>query len=546
VADRVYTILARTLIADGPSEAFGLMGEDTAALATELAEAGVAYYNARHEAVAVAMADGYSWATGGLGLCLISRGPGLTNALTAIRSAVRGKRRVLLIAGAPSTRGGHSPDPKQVDERAVADSVGLVYVHLDDPAAAEERLEEALESANGGRPALLAVAADILNGPAGTPKHSGRRLHNGSAVRETASPSPDDVRQIAELLAGSERPLILAGRGAAGVETKPLLEALAARVGGLLGTSLLARGLFDGAEYNLGVVGGFASDRATPVLEEIDCVLAFGASLNTFTTARRTLFRNARIVHVDIEPAALGAHHPVDLAIVADAGRTAQALLDVLPASPTVPRPLHEPEALERLRGPLYDGPDDSTATAIDPRVAASVLDAVLPRRRTVVLDSGAFMAYPAKYVRDAGQGTFRQTSDFGSIGQGLGTALGVAVARADSAIVLFIGDGGMMMTLGDLETAVRYEIPLIVVVMNDHAYGAEKALLAELGVDDRYAIFPETDFALVAEGLGMEAVAVRTEAELRALVDALDGRTAPLLIDCKINPDVAADWLRG
>jgi thiamine pyrophosphate-dependent acetolactate synthase large subunit-like protein len=541
----MYDVFARRLARLEPRALFGLMGEDTAALATELAAGGVPYYNTRHEAVAVAMADGYSWASGAIGICLVSRGPGLTNSLTAIRSAVRGRRRLLLIAGAPPTAG-HSPDPKDVDERAIAAAVGLAYFRADEPHDAEAALANAVESAEAGEPALVAVAADVLNGPATAAPEPVAPPPRAQPPGAGRAPSPTDVQAIVDLLEHSQRPLILAGRGAANPATKEVLEALAERTGALIGTSLLGKDLFRGSPYDIGVVGGFASDPALPVLAEVDCVLAFGASLNTYTTARRSIFRDTPVVQVDVDPANLGAHHPVQIAVTADARLTAQALIDALPHVSEPQHPFHAPASLQRLEAPLFAGSDLGTGATIDPRLVAVVMDAILPDDRVVVLDSGAFMAYPGKYVRVAGPGSFRATTDFGSIGQGLGTALGVAVARPRSPVVLFIGDGGLMMTLGDLDTAVRYELPLIVVVMNDHAYGAEKALLGQLGVRDDYAIFPDSDLAATARGLGIESTTVRNVEELRALRDAFAGRSRPLLLDCKINPAVAADWLRA
>ena len=140
----------------------------------------------------------------------------------------------------------------------------------------------------------------------------------------------------------------------------------------------------------------------------------------------------------------------------------------------------------------------------------------------------------------------FRATTDFGSIGQGLGTAMGVVVDRPDAPVVLFAGDGGTLLTFGDLDTAVRYRLPLVVVVMNDHAFGAEKELLAQMGVRDDYAIFADTDIAAAARGFGVDARTIRTLDELRALRDTFASLSGPLLLDCKLNPDVPAEWLRS
>ncbi len=134
-------------------------------------------------------------------------------------------------------------------------------------------------------------------------------------------------------------------------------------------------------------------------------------------------------------------------------------------------------------------------------------LDRALPEDRVVVLDSGRFMTSPARFIRVPEPGCFRLTADAGSIAIGLGVALGAAIARPKAANVLFVGDGGLSMSMGDLETAARNAVRLIVVVMNDRAYGAEYVHLQADGLPPNYAALPEIDFAGVARALGIEAL---------------------------------------
>jgi thiamine pyrophosphate-dependent acetolactate synthase large subunit-like protein len=517
------------------------MGEDTAALTTELALAGLPYYACRHESAAVGMADGYSWATGRLGVCMVTRGPGLLNAVNAARTAVRGARRVLLLAGDAVSAGDWRHDYKYVDQGPVARSIGLEYFSADRADAVIPELRKAIRSAAEGRAAMMAIAVDVLHGPAigewqAAPEATTR-------VETSGEPSDADVDALVDVLAHSSRPLILAGAGASAPETRKLLVELADRMGALLGTTLKNKDAFAGHPFNLGVVGGFAGDPARDLLESFDCVVVFGAALTPFTTAQRTLFRDIPVVQIDNVPAQLGANQQVALGVLADAGATARRLLETVPEAGR--KPLHEPATLARLQVPLYAGPDESVDYELDPRALAQALDELLPKERAVILDSGRFMTSPGRFVRVPGPDYFRITSEGGSIGVGFAVALGAAVGRSDRTTVVFIGDGGMMLALTDLDTAARHAIPLLIVVMNDHGYGAERIHLEADGLSTEFANFPETDIARAAAGLGVEAETVRTLAELRKIAPKLTGRTRPLLLDCKIRPDITAERLR-
>ena len=524
----VYRTITTGLLARKVETLFGVVGEDTIALVHDLELAGVHYVGARHESAAVAMADGYSWATGRLGVCTVTRGPGLTNALTACRTAVRRGQRLLILTGdnpAVTSGGGFYKD---IDQGPVCRSVGLEYFAAAEPEEIAPALHAALEAAEAGRPAVLAVTADVLNRATGGTGEVSPEAPAPVAVE----PSTDDVARLAELLGAAERPLILAGQGAFGARDE--LVRLSERTGALIGTTLLAKGLFRGESYDVGVIGGFASDPVAPLLPEADLLVAFGAAINPFTTAEWALFQDIPVVQVALERRADPAA-PVTLSIAADAALTAERVLEAVtsPASPP------GAEVLERLAAPVYSGGDESTADELDPRAVATALDELLPPDRVLVLDSGRFMNAPGKYVYVQDPPSIRHTAEGGSIGLGLGVALGAAAGRPERTTVLFTGDGGLSMALADLETAHRHGLPLIVVVMNDRAYGSELNVLASMGLPGEMAELPDMDFAAVAAAVGIEGHTVRTVAELRALAPALSGRSAPLLVDCKIRQDL-------
>jgi thiamine pyrophosphate-dependent acetolactate synthase large subunit-like protein len=195
--------------------------------------------------------------------------------------------------------------------------------------------------------------------------------------------------------------------------------------------------------------------------------------------------------------------------------------------------------------------PDLSTATSIDPRVMSREIDSVLPADRIVAVDSGNFMGYPSQYLAVPDEFGFCFTQAFQAIGIGLYTAIGAAIARPDRLPVLGAGDGGFLMGISELETAVRLKLPLVCIVYNDAAYGAEVHHFAQHHRPEELASvsFPETDIAAIARGYGADGVTVRTLDDLKPVREWVAvfrdrGQDRPLVIDAKIASDGGSWWL--
>jgi thiamine pyrophosphate-dependent acetolactate synthase large subunit-like protein len=202
----------------------------------------------------------------------------------------------------------------------------------------------------------------------------------------------------------------------------------------------------------------------------------------------------------------------------------------------------------ERIRtGGWHESPypDAGDGSHIDPRTLSIALDALLPQERTVAVDSGHFMGYPAMYLRVPDAQGFVFTQAFQSVGLGLATAIGAAVARPDRLTVAALGDGGAMMSLPELETVARLGLRMVIVIYNDSAYGAEVHHFGPHGTPLDIVRFPDVDFAAVARGLGLRSAAVRERGDLRAVESWLAEVSSPaLLLDAKVVPTVVAEWL--
>jgi thiamine pyrophosphate-dependent acetolactate synthase large subunit-like protein len=361
-------------------------------------------------------------------------------------------------------------------------------------------------------------------------------------------PAESAVTALADLLAGARRPAIVAGRGAVLAGAGPELRALGELTGSLLATSAVANGLFAGDPYDLGISGGFASPLAAQLLGEADVVVAFGAALNQWTTGHgKLLAPDAAVVQVDLDEEAIGAHRPVALGVVGDAAATAEALVAALAGRAPAGAARRTPElAAQIAAGRWRDEPYDESATAgvLDPRTLSIALDDLLPTERTVVVDSGAFMGWPSMYLRVPDAAGFVFPQAFQCVGLALGNAIGAAIARPDRLTVAALGDGGALMSLPELETLGRLGLPMLLVIYDDAAYGAEVHHFAPMGEAVDLAQFPDTDFEGLARAAGCHGLTARSLDDLGALREWLAAPDRPFVLDAKVDPAIYGEWL--
>jgi len=338
--------------------------------------------------------------------------------------------------------------------------------------------------------------------------------------------------------------VIVAGMGAHKAGAKQALEQLAERTGALLMTSARGKDMFHGHQYNCGILGSFSHSMGRRMMDQADCVLVFGAGLNFFTMSFGHSVPDVPIIQVDSDRSHIGRWTTADVSVVGDAKVVAEQIIAALPAQPGSNKPFHALESLATLAA--YDIAKDfqpaNTPRTVDMRALGVELNKLLPARRNIVYDAGNFLGI-LPYLTVPTPGHLKMTSEFASIGLGFGTAMGVARGSKDPT-VLVIGDGGFLMTMGELETIVREDIPLVIVVMNDCAYGAELHFLAMRNLPVEKSVFPDVDFAPVAAAFGFEAHTIRTLDELRALAPVLARPDGPIFLDCKLNADVAAPFM--
>ncbi|CAN5480758.1 thiamine pyrophosphate-binding protein [soil metagenome] len=543
-----YQVLVEDIKAMGVEQVFGLMSDDTAVFATALDSAGIRFYGARHENNAIAMAEGYAYRTGGLGVAVIGRGPATANGMHAATYAARTGSRVLIIYGEAAVpmgaANGIGPDYKGFNATGVLGAAGIRTFVATSPASARGALADATAAALQGGAAALLLPVNVQLAEMNIAEGAVAPAPKKPAPAPIA-PRPQAIDAAVALVRQSRKPLIVAGLGAHRAGAKAALEQLADRIGALLVTSARGKDLFRGHPCNLGIVGSFSHSAARRMIAEADCVLVFGAGLNLLTMSFGHSLPKVPLVQVDTSRGNIGRWHPADVAVVGDARLAAEALLAALPAGSNAEPPFRSEETMRFLS--QFDIARDfqpaNTARTVDPRSLGVALEKLLPPNRNLVYDAGNFLGI-VPYLSVPGPGHFKLTSDFASIGLGFGTALGVAKARPAETTVLVIGDGGFLMTMGELETVVREDLPLVIVLMNDCAYGAELHFLKMRDLPVAKSVFPDVDYAPIAEAFGFQAATIRTLDDLQKLAPMLAKPDGPVFLDCKLNAAVAAPFM--
>lgn len=541
-ATDVAGAVGSTLHALGVDRVFGLVGSGNFIVTTSLIQGGATFLSARHETSAVTMADGFARVSGAVGVVTVHQGPGFTNALTGLaESAKAGTPLVLVAADTPSE---WTDSNFLVDQAAMARAVGAEVLEVESAPDAVETTKRAFHLARDEhRAVVLLLPLDVQGEPVDQPIP-------GTEAASTADhwPDPADIAAMTEAVAASNRPLIVAGRGAVVSESSDVLRRLGSRMGSLLATSANAHGLFANDPFSLGISGGFASPVAAEMIPECDLVLSFGASLNRWTTRHGRLLRHGpRIVQVDRVYDRIGLHVSPEIGVVGDVHATADALLTSL-ESAGVDRPRWRSEDVARRIASggwhSHTFEDQSTDDRIDPRSFTLALDELLPLERTVTIDSGHFSGWAAMYLRvpDARGFVFNQA--YQSVGVGFGAAIGAAVANPNRVSVAAVGDGGAFMTLGELDTAVRSEMPIAVIIYNDDAYGAEVHHFGPDGHPLDTVRFPETDLAAIGRAAGARGVTVRQLADLETVRKWAAEPSGTIVIDAKVSADVVGAWL--
>lgn len=535
---KLFEAFAESLIAEKVQKVFGLLGDGNMSLWRCLAAQGsVAMISAAHEQAAVAMADGYARASGEVGVATVTHGPGLTQIGTSLAVAVRGRSALVVVVGQVRRSALHAS--QRMEQRDFVQSCGAQFVDVTGAENLAEELSGAFYTARVRRcPVVVNLDVGLQETPFDWP-YSYRPSTDFVPARP-AEPEARSIDALCALLEASERPVILAGRGAMAAQAGPALVELGAQVGALLATSLPAKGLFAGEAYDVGISGTFGSEPTEELLGDADLVLGFGADIGYYTSEGGLMFPTATVARVDVQS------QPERLGLIpgpyfcGDAQATARALTGALRqrgGAKTGYRTEATRAVLNRAP-PVFDVPTDG----LDPRRTAAALGAALPPHSAVICGCGHFWAFPIMYMPLRPDVSIRFSSDFGAIGQTLPFAMGAACAEPQRPQIVIEGDGAVLMNIQEMFTAVRFGMNLVLIVWNDGGYGAEVHKLRAQQADPGIAQWKPADFMAIARGFGGDGARVTQIGQLQPALEEGVRRGGLYVVDLCVSPSVVSD----
>jgi len=545
--------LLRGLEAHDVEYVFGVCGDTSIGLyrAFEEAETEVTHVLARDERSAGYMADAYARLSGKPGVCEGPSGGGATYLLPGLAEAEGSCVPVLGLNTTIPVRHRGRGVLTELDQENLFESVTTWNGSADHPEQVPEKLRTAFREATAGRPGAthLSLPMDSLDGPCEREPYAPERTRTYPAYRQAAPEGA--VEAAAQVIEGSERPVIVAGGGVHSSRAWLELRDLAETLGIPVATTLTGVGPIGDSPYAVGVVGENGSrEYANEMVREADTLLLLGTAVESVWTEKwtRPADGEKRIVHVDVSPESIGKNYRTEVPVPGDLRTTLEALLERVSAD-------EKWDAAEIRRRheawvEPYAAAEDSDAFPIRPERMVADTRAVLDDDAVIVSDPGTSCPYFAALYEFAEPGRHWVTPRaHGALGYTIPGVLGAAFARPDAQVVGFTGDGSVGTSMGELETLVRYGVDATVVVVNNDSFswieaGQRSFADFSFGVD-----FGGVDYAGVAEDVGLDGYRVEATEEFRPKLAEAVGSSGPALVDLPTTPlpeieNVPVDWL--
>jgi len=534
---KVYQRLAQAFAAEGVTHLFGIMGDANMYWMYELDRIGVKALEVRHEGAGLGMADGWARVSHTPGVATTTCGPGVSQLATAFVTAARAESPIVAFCGEQPT----SDDEynQRFDNGRFASACEAGFVRLNSPEATDDVVRKAFYLAKlESRPIMLSCPMDIQQ----------KEFDDDEPYRPSSTiymsrrvlPDPDSIERAADVIEKSRKPIILVGRGARWSGAGKEILALAERTGALITTSLMAKTWLSEDPFHIGVSGLYATRTAIQLMEEADCVIGIGASLNRYTTEHGYLYPEAKFVHIDVKPhVMMFGGKSADVYVNADAKAGVEALLRVLEKRGFRSTGLRTPEIRKRLAGHFEDRTEFLIEPGYaDPREVVNMLDEVIPAEVMLFTGSGCTAGFSNILFRRQ-RSLVLASHFFGCIGQMLPAAIGGVLAMGNKPGILVDGDASVMMHLAEFETMVRYNMPLLVVVMNNQALGSEYYKMDAHGMNPELSTIPTPDLGAVAKAFGGKGALARSAEDVRTAALEWLRNPCPMMVDVRIARSV-------
>ncbi|PKQ09749.1 MAG: benzaldehyde lyase [Alphaproteobacteria bacterium HGW-Alphaproteobacteria-12] len=536
-------LLAATLHAAGVSRVFGLHGGHLEAFLKGCVDRDIALLDFRHEAAAGHAADAYARATGRLGVCVVTAGPGVTNAMSAIANAHLDASPTLFIIGAPPLREAET-NPLQggFDQIAMVQPVTKWAHRITNVERIPDLAAMAIRQAMTGRcgPVVLEVPIDVLHAHA-DPAQVTEPASGWAAPRP--APLPSEAARIVKLLSQAKRPAIIAGGAARHAQCGPALTAFAEASGIPVFGNTTALGLL-ASDHPLS--GGSPSNLAILKLtgqEVPDVILLLGARMGLLLGGRGDVIvpKDCQLVQIYPDAAEIGRIRDIDIAVAADCGAALEALLS---AGKDVAWPSREAWAqtavsMQTLMAGLY--PETEGPGGIHPYHAARAVMTVAGSGAAYAFDGGEAAGWAGDNVRVDGPGRVLGHGYLGCLGIGPGFAIGLQSAYPERRVIQMTGDGAMGFHIQEFDTMVRHQLPIVTVVLNNRVwgmsihgqqimYGPNYSAMTKLG---------DTSYASVAGAFGCYSERVERYDEIAPALTRALASGQPACIEIMVDADV-------
>ena len=472
--------VVEALRAEGVECTFGVVGSTTNTIVTEMyGRDDIRFVDTRHEEGAAFMAYGYARASGKPTACITTSGPGTTNLVTGIALAAKGRAPVLAIAGDVARDYIYRDGSQAFDLVGLFKPITKLSLEVNLTARIPEMLHYAFRAMLSDKrgPAFLDIPRDLLDNQ--TIEGDVLRPEAYRAVDARVAGDAQAIQRAVALLAQAQRPLLLVGGGVVDAEASKETVALAE----LLDMALVpSYGHTDAVPNShplyVGPPGGRGAGEAAEALHRADVILALGTRLNQATTHwnYRVINRETRIIQVDIDAQEIGRNYPVAVGIIGDARAVAEQLIQALREARPKAAWRNEIAALAARRKQRLEAELALTGDPMMPQRVYPELRKALPRDCMVTLDAGVAPGLAYDRLDFELPRTFFNYAGHGGLGMGYCVGLGTKLGRPDRPAVSLQGDGGFLYTSQEINTAVRWNIPLVSIVLNNSCHGAEKA----------------------------------------------------------------------
>jgi pyruvate dehydrogenase (quinone) len=533
-------VLVETLLDWGVDTVFGIPGDGVNGIIEALRQARdrIRFVQTRHEEAAAFAACGYAKFTGRLGCCLATSGPGGIHLLNGLYDAKLDGVPVLAITGLQFHDLVHTETQQDVELDKLFTDVAKYNVRVMGPAHMESVAELACRTALAYHGvAHITVPVDFQSMAVERAPRSERNLpHHASEVWADSAhlPSDEALRRAADLLNAGTKPVILAGRGALGAAQE--LEQIAEILGAPIAKPILGKAAVpDDSPYCTGGVGLLGTRPSQAALEGCDTLLIVGSSFPYIEYYPQP--GQARAAQIDLDPVRIGLRYPVEIGLVGDSLRTLRRLLPMLDRNPNrawlgqAQRAKAEWMALMEERGTRQDMP-------MKPQVVAYELGKRLADDAIIATDSGTITTWAARYFQIKPRQMFSLSGNLATMACGLPYAIGAQVAYPDRQVVAFVGDGGFTMLMGEIATAVKYRLPIKIVVVKNNLLGQIKwEQMVFLGNPEYVCDLQPIDFAAFARACGAQGFTIERPEECGAVLDQALATPGPVVIEAVVDP---------